>query len=745
MVESIKWDSKEGRRIENLKKERKKRSKAKREAEKEVEVQKEEEVVVLEPKSVESEGVNPSPSDSVDPEIEAQQRRYIEEYNRRVAVDQSVKGVKKSIYRDYPELEKNTTPEKKVYLSEESKASLPSENGSVIPENASFDSENFSPIKNKIVSEVQPVEKPKVNVLSNNFLGESATALSYYSNRYGQRGNDQDNLGYAVAGFGLGFASRAVSTVKFAGDLINPATTVQTVVDTGKGLASLPSQGRQIGQQIKVNPYGSAGAVAFDLSLIYAGSRIGESPVPPRNTRVQKLVDPQRIGSSYNYVDKNIKTIQTGETSVTIKNTGQRTLTGEIADPSKLPQKPKSSPLGLPEEAYQKYLDPFKIEEYKTGSINKPKGNDITFDSAFRERQTTIGKDPKLRIQDKQTGAEFDISKRDFEAGLKEGTIDPYKNKIVAEYYPDTSTKYLRSDLIPAQRFIEKGVNQISAKYSPKNRIVRDFSSAEKYIDKYNKYIDGSSTVSPVSYSSFSVSSVQPSMISAETQSPKIITESSSAVNQKSFIEEESKIDSKIESKTITQPKIKESIVIEPRFDYRSEGQQKTRQSSEQVLREETIVAPVLSQVIQPKTKIAFEQTPQQQRPIFPRPPRVEPREDPSAESFRVFVRRRGIFREEGVFESQEEAFRKGRDAVDFGSPASFKVEREGGGNVNIPLSNSFLKNRFRKSKKDSNVFVEKNKYRINTAGEKTEITYKGVFSSKNKKKSKREKFNLWG
>lgn len=103
-----------------------------------------------------------------------------------------------------------------------------------------------------------------------------------------------------------------------------------------------------------------------------------------------------------------------------------------------------------------------------------------------------------------------------------------------------------------------------------------------------------------------------------------------------------------------------------------------------------------------------------------------QPKEQPQANKYTLFVKSRGIFNRVFETESKEEAFRKGEVLTDITASASFKVTQD-----NEALPSPGFNPRYRESKKFKNIFVEKEKYRISTPGEKREITFLGIQSNK--------------
>lgn len=99
---------------------------------------------------------------------------------------------------------------------------------------------------------------------------------------------------------------------------------------------------------------------------------------------------------------------------------------------------------------------------------------------------------------------------------------------------------------------------------------------------------------------------------------------------------------------------------------------------------------------------------------------------------FVVSVRRSGVFSPVGFFSTPEEAFSKGVKVVSGSAGASFKVS-DPKGEV-VPFSSFSIGNRFRPSKTERGVVVERRRYRISSPGELEEITYKGLMSQKRKR-----------
>jgi hypothetical protein len=94
---------------------------------------------------------------------------------------------------------------------------------------------------------------------------------------------------------------------------------------------------------------------------------------------------------------------------------------------------------------------------------------------------------------------------------------------------------------------------------------------------------------------------------------------------------------------------------------------------------------------------------------------------------FSVFVRSKGMFKNIGQAKTQEEAFVIGQSKVFNTAAASFKIESESGQSVRPAYNPS----KIYISKKEPGVFIQKNKFRISSPGEKGEITAKGIAANR--------------
>lgn len=102
---------------------------------------------------------------------------------------------------------------------------------------------------------------------------------------------------------------------------------------------------------------------------------------------------------------------------------------------------------------------------------------------------------------------------------------------------------------------------------------------------------------------------------------------------------------------------------------------------------------------------------------------------------FEVSVRRQGTFKRVATTDTLKDAFKVGRLKVENTAAASFKVNPIGNPeSVSTPARRFLSPKEFYESKKEAGVFIQRREKRIKTAGEKREITYRGLFTQKSKK-----------
>lgn len=112
---------------------------------------------------------------------------------------------------------------------------------------------------------------------------------------------------------------------------------------------------------------------------------------------------------------------------------------------------------------------------------------------------------------------------------------------------------------------------------------------------------------------------------------------------------------------------------------------------------------------------------------------------------YQVEVRRRGMFRPVGIFKSPREAFLKGKTVVQMGAGASLRVRPVDGPQNLFSVASKILPSKiFRRSEKEPGVYIQRRQFRISTAGEKGEITYRGLAKLRQMGK-KKSIFNMFG
>jgi hypothetical protein len=108
------------------------------------------------------------------------------------------------------------------------------------------------------------------------------------------------------------------------------------------------------------------------------------------------------------------------------------------------------------------------------------------------------------------------------------------------------------------------------------------------------------------------------------------------------------------------------------------------------------------------------------------------------AGGYEVLVKSKGIFKRVATTKTVESAFLAGKTKIQNTASASFKVKPiNSTENIGAAGRRLLPTNTFYESKKSPGTFIQRRANRIGTAGEKREITYKGIFSQKSKKSSK--------
>lgn len=146
--------------------------------------------------------------------------------------------------------------------------------------------------------------------------------------------------------------------------------------------------------------------------------------------------------------------------------------------------------------------------------------------------------------------------------------------------------------------------------------------------------------------------------------------------------------------------------------------------TQKQILKQPTINTLKIGQVTPPTNKTPF-------------PKMKSKQNNKEISNFNVKVRKKGIFQTVGREENIQQAINLGENIVKNTAAASFKLEENG------KTITGFNPGRnFKQSKRETGVFIQERSNRINTAGEKREITRKGIFT--NRIKNKQRRVNKW-
>jgi hypothetical protein len=124
---------------------------------------------------------------------------------------------------------------------------------------------------------------------------------------------------------------------------------------------------------------------------------------------------------------------------------------------------------------------------------------------------------------------------------------------------------------------------------------------------------------------------------------------------------------------------------------------------------------------------------------LRPRNKDEEKEKEDFSQGYDVYIREKGkYFKANKVPKNYAAAFNFGAEVVDNSAAATFKIKKsKGKAKIKDDFLDPFLKNKFREPKsKKKDKFIEKNTYRIDTAGELRGITAKGLLAQRvNRKK----------
>jgi hypothetical protein len=107
----------------------------------------------------------------------------------------------------------------------------------------------------------------------------------------------------------------------------------------------------------------------------------------------------------------------------------------------------------------------------------------------------------------------------------------------------------------------------------------------------------------------------------------------------------------------------------------------------------------------------------------------------PKKRPYRAQVRRKGVFRDIGLFETAEQAYKAARTRVSTTAAASARVEGPEG--ITTPPRGLFSQLQFFRSGKERGVIIERPEKRIKSRGELAEITFRGQQALRAKRSNK--------
>jgi hypothetical protein len=113
--------------------------------------------------------------------------------------------------------------------------------------------------------------------------------------------------------------------------------------------------------------------------------------------------------------------------------------------------------------------------------------------------------------------------------------------------------------------------------------------------------------------------------------------------------------------------------------------------------------------------------------PVYPRYKLSYGKELRKQETFNVLVRSKGMFKTIATASTPQQAYNIGRTKVFATASASFKVISTSGKSTASIGRGLLPRQQFYESKKEPSTFIQRRSFRITTAGEKREITYKGI------------------
>lgn len=192
-----------------------------------------------------------------------------------------------------------------------------------------------------------------------------------------------------------------------------------------------------------------------------------------------------------------------------------------------------------------------------------------------------------------------------------------------------------------------------------------------------------------------------------------------------------------------SKPKILNKSAISIRQINQQSTEQSQRINQAQIIKQSTAQsqtqsqATAQSQITTTQQKQIFKQittpTPPTPEPIktpLPFPKTKKTNKEKETDLITIKIRKKGIFTNTGTETNIYKAINKAENIIQKTAAASYKLERKGKTITDIKPGRIFFP-----SKKETGVFIQKKETRIKSPGEKAEITFKGIFTNRNKRR----------
>lgn len=534
------------------------------------------------------------------------------------------------------------------------------------------------------------------------------------------------------------------ATIGFAGEIIkDPGETLITrpIKFVEQGIKDPKGTERMIVQNIKYDPV----AFASETAINFAGPKAVSSGF----FLIKSNYNAFRAARQLKRSDLAMSTFEYSDNFPGFS--GQRNLGGGLADDSLMFKK---SPLGLDQtDFYSNNPNYWRLdEEISAGgqsygprtdaSLIRPEFRQMNAQPIVYDKLTdSVRKVDPRGIPDLfesepgryQIAQQTEISIKELprSSASSQSTLLEFNNQPKTFKGVDPTTGKLFTELVPGTSYIMQNVEQIAPALKRIGRSTGDL--LDSTAQSSRKVIQASPGVLLASYNSILNEGLS-------KQDSRNVLEMTPALKEKTLMD----VDLRKDVLTITrtaqsqslEKKQEEGLVLNLKLKRAQALKQDQLLDVQQEEKQKTMPLIAVSKFKQfnPRSPV----TPRSDFPKVPGLPRIrlpEIRDNEKIDTFDLFVRKRGRFVPFGSFEGYESAFKEGADIVDTSASASFKIfDDTGAERNNIP--NQFKK-QFRRSRKDKNILVEKEIFRINTPGEKAEIPGKSVLLGSKRKKGR--------